>query len=114
MIVNVKVKNIRPTYNNLQEWINDPNNVYVGRRGIVFIDKKRFPPEDSEWCNPYKITNDLSREECLLKYKKYLHTKLKDEDTLERFKLLKGKNLGCWCAPEQCHANIIKIYLSNI
>jgi hypothetical protein len=42
-VVNCKVKYIRPEYNNLKEWMNNPNNVYIGREGVVFIDKKRFP-----------------------------------------------------------------------
>ena len=40
--VNVKVKYIRPFYNNLKEWMEDENNVYIGRKGVVFIDGKRF------------------------------------------------------------------------
>ena len=34
-VVNVKVKYIRPKYQNLSEWINDPNNEYIGRASIV-------------------------------------------------------------------------------
>ena len=36
-VVNVKVAHIRPKYNDLEEWTKDPNNVYIGRAGIVFI-----------------------------------------------------------------------------
>lgn len=39
-VVNVKVANIRPRYNNLAEWMADENNVYIGRKGIVFINSK--------------------------------------------------------------------------
>ena len=38
VVVNVKVSNIRPKYKHLKEWIQDSNNVYIGRKGIVFID----------------------------------------------------------------------------
>jgi len=41
-VVNCKVKYIRPEYNNLKEWMNNPNNVYIGREGVVFIDKNAF------------------------------------------------------------------------
>jgi hypothetical protein len=44
-VVNCKVQYIRPKYNNLKEWMNDPNNIYIGRGGVVFIDKKRFPAQ---------------------------------------------------------------------
>ena len=40
-VVNCKVANIRPKYENLQEWMEDPNNVYIGRGGIVFINNQR-------------------------------------------------------------------------
>lgn len=41
-VVNVKVANLRPHYNNLREWMQDEDNVYIGRKGVVFIDGKRF------------------------------------------------------------------------
>lgn len=53
-VVNVRVTNLRPRHKNLSEWMKDPNNVYIGRGGIVFIDNKRFPKHDSKWANPYK------------------------------------------------------------
>ena len=42
-LVNVRVKNIRPGYANLREWMSDERNKYIGRHGIVFIDGARFP-----------------------------------------------------------------------
>ena len=36
--VNCKVKFIRPQYKNLKEWVENENNVYIGRAGVVFID----------------------------------------------------------------------------
>uniref|UniRef100_A0A6C0C8E1 DUF4326 domain-containing protein n=1 Tax=viral metagenome TaxID=1070528 RepID=A0A6C0C8E1_9ZZZZ len=113
-IVNVKVAFIRPTYKNLSEWMDDPNNVYIGRAGIVFIDGKRFPRKSSEWCNPFKITKDLTRASSLRKYRKHLIQMLEDEDCLERFRALRGKNLGCWCKPTQCHGDIIIKLLDEI
>ena len=36
-IANVKVANIRPRYNDLEDWMRDTiNNVYIGRRGVRF------------------------------------------------------------------------------
>ena len=42
-VANCKVKYIRPKYNNLKEWMEDEQNIYIGRLGIVFINKVRFP-----------------------------------------------------------------------
>lgn len=109
-VVNVKVLYIRPKYNNLKEWCNDDENVYIGRRGVVFIDGVRYPPQDSLWANPYKIGTE-PRDVVLKKYEKRLRNMLKKPDILEKFLLLKGKNLGCWCKSDKmdvsCHGDII-------
>jgi hypothetical protein len=69
-IVNVRKKNIeKDGYNNLKEWCEDANNVYIGRKGIVFINKERYPKNNSLFHNSYKITKKSSREEVVLKYK---------------------------------------------
>ena len=39
-LVNVKVKFIRPEFNHLEEWMNHPDHVYIGRNGRVFIGSK--------------------------------------------------------------------------
>ena len=107
-VVNCKVQYIRPNYNNLKEWMNDSNNVYIGRRGVLIIDKQRFPQTSSNFANPYKIGKDGTREEVLTKYKEYITKKLENNNTLLNELLsLKGKTLGCWCCPELCHGNIL-------
>lgn len=104
-VVNVKVKYIRPEYNNLKEWCEDPNNLYIGRRGIVFIDKQRYPPRDSPWCNPYKIGRDGDWSEVSRKFRDHIMSKINNKEVdLEE---LRGKNLGCWCTPNDCHGNIL-------
>ena len=107
-IVNCKVKYIRPQYNNLKEWLENSNNVYIGRAGVVFINKERFPKKASIFANPYKIDKNTSRKEVLEKYKKYIIEKILNDKFLylELLKL-RGKNLGCWCHPEPCHGDIL-------
>ena len=107
-IVNCKVQFIRPQYNNLKEWIEDKNNIYIGRKGIVFINKTRFPSHSSNFANPFKIGKDGTREEVLIKYKKYIIEKIENNISLKNELInMKDKNLGCWCFPEQCHGNIL-------
>lgn len=114
-VVNCKVKNIRPEYNNLVEWMNDDNNVYIGRKCVVFIDGERYPKKSSNFANPYKIGIDGTREEIIKKYKKYIIKKInEDESIMDEFLALKGKNLGCWCYPDKCHGNILLELLNNI
>lgn len=107
-IVNCKVQYIRPKYNDLEEWISDENNEYIGRGGVLFIGKERYPKYSSVFANPYKIGKDGSREEVINKYKIYISNKLnKDNLLVNKLISLKGKTLGCWCHPEYCHGNVL-------
>ena len=112
-VVNCKVKYIRPKYDNLKQWIEDPNNVYVGRGGVVFVEGKRFPSHSSVFSNPFKIGEDGTRDEVLAKYRDYMYRELCNSPQLQaELWKLRGKNLGCWCAPEPCHANILLEFIS--
>ena len=126
-VKNVKVQYIRKEknskgeyYRDLKHWMEDENNVYVGRRGIVFIkdeegNKKRFPPENSVWCNPFKVKKNKNeakdgdnRDEIVSKFEVYMRNMLEENEELKtEFMKLKGKNLGCWCKPERCHGDIL-------
>lgn len=118
-VVNVKVKYIRPKYNNLKEWMDDSNNVYIGRKGIVFINGERYPKKDSIWANPFRIDKINTREDVIYQYENYLKDKIdKNIITTEMIKNLKGKNLGCWCVEDnicypRCHGDIIIDMIKN-
>ena len=112
-VVNCKVQFIRKEgFHNLKEWMANPNNVYIGRPGVVFIEengkKERFPKKGSSFCNPFVVGKHGSREEVIAKYKVYIKDKLQADPELEReLKEMKGKNLGCWCHPEACHGDVL-------
>ena len=107
-VVNCKVGNIRPKYQNLKEWMADSTNVYIGRAGVVFINDVRFPPRASPFYNPYKIGIDGTRDEVIEKYRKYILEKLNSDAVFKKQLLcLKGKTLGCWCKPEPCHGDVL-------
>ncbi len=108
-VINVCVGNIRPEYNNLSEWMkNKEEHVYIGRKGVVFIDGVRFPLYDSLWANPYKISDSQPREKVLELYLEHIENKIKSDNLLVKELLkLKGKKLGCWCKPECCHGDIL-------
>lgn len=109
IVVNVKVAYIRPQYNNLKEWCADKTNLYIGRKGIVFIDGERYPKQDSPWANPFKISDDLTRDDVVNKYRKYILTKLKKDEL--NIKDIRHKRLGCWCVEPNkdviCHGHIL-------
>lgn len=104
-VVSVKVKQIRPKFKDLKEWMQDSNNVYIARKGIVFIDNERFPKVASIWANPFK------EEGAIEKWTNYLREGLESgRFSLEELEKLRGKNLGCWCKEKPdipCHGDII-------
>ena len=104
-VVNVKVQFIRPQYQNLQAWTADPDNLYIGRQGVVFIDGKRFPAEKSPFANPFKIDKNTSREQAIDNYRQYIIDKVEKKEI--DLSLLQNKRLGCWCKPEQCHGDVL-------
>jgi len=106
-VCNVKVAYIRPKYSDLRAWMADPNNVYIGRRGIVFINNVRFPPNDSIWANPYKVSAAMTREMAIAQYETYIIEKIRTEHLENELEKLRGKNLGCWCKPEACHGDVL-------
>lgn len=64
--------------------------VYVGR--------------PSKWGNPFRIGPDGTREEVIEKYRGWL---VSQKDLLNDIYVLKGKTLGCWCAPLPCHGDVL-------
>lgn len=104
-VVNVRVKFIRSDYENLHEWMEDENNVYIGRRGVVFLYGKRYPAKDSVWCNPFKIGKDGDRNEVVKKYREYIEEKIRNDEV--ELNSLRNKTLGCWCKPNECHGDIL-------
>ena len=86
----------------------EPFDVYIGR--------------PSKWGNPYSHQEGTlaefkveTREEAVQKFKEYL---LNNKELMESLPELKGKILGCWCAPKSCHGDILlemanEIYTQN-
>lgn len=59
----------------------------------------------SKWGNPFTIGKDGTREEVIEKYREYL---LGNDELMNSLHELKGKVLGCWCAPKPCHGDVLK------
>lgn len=104
-IVNVKVQYIHPNYANLSEWMSNSNNEYVGRCGIVFINKERFPKKSSPWANPFTVKKE-GRDKCLALYEECVRDKI-DKEGIDKLMKLKNKTLRCLCKPEKCHGDIL-------
>lgn len=108
---------------NLCKWTDNPQNVYIGRRGIIILNSRRFPEKDSIWHNPFKVGKDGDLQTVLNMYYEYITKRLTTEENLYReLGNLKGKCLGCWCVgndvisitntPLICHGQIL-MYLVN-
>jgi hypothetical protein len=106
----IKVSNLRKEgYSDLREWMQDPNNIYVGRHGRIFINKIIFHYPASKWQNPFKL-KDYSVNDALSLYT--LH--ILNSDLIYDLEELRGKNLGCFCDHQKdkygvptCHAQVL-------
>jgi len=77
----------------------EPYDVYIGRAN------PRKGLKQSIWHNPFKEGRDGTREEVIERFERHL---LEERpDLIERLPELKGKTLGCWCAPEPCHGEVL-------
>lgn len=78
---------------------------------------------DSMFGNPYTHIKDRTtkaefvvgtREESIEKYREYFYKKIQESKIFRRaVQNLRGRVLGCTCAPLACHGDIIKEYLDN-
>lgn len=79
------------------------------------------PPEDAilvdrttEWGNPFVIGRDGDRKEVLRKYRRWFrHSDQKEFRRRVRRELVE-KDLVCWCAPSDCHADILLEFANRL
>lgn len=64
--------------------------IYIGRPAL--------------WGNPFTIGADGTRAEVIAKYEAWIKTQ---PELLGRLWSLRGKVLGCWCAPLPCHGDVL-------
>lgn len=79
-----------------KEWAETPpaDRVRIDRRG--------------KWGNPWKIGPGWTREQVIHAYRRWV-TGNDQGDSLEPMirRELRGKVLGCWCAPRPCHGDVL-------
>lgn len=86
-----------PSFDDLMKWATTvvhvkyaPYDVYIGR--------------PSKWGNPFIIGRDGTRLEVIALYKAHI---LGRPELLAALPELKGKVLGCYCAPKPCHGDVL-------
>ncbi len=72
--------------------------VYIGRHD------RRHRLSQSKWANPFKVGRDGTRAEVIAKYEAWIQTQ---PQLLKALPELRGKVLGCWCAPRACHGDVL-------
>ena len=83
----------------------DEFDIYIGRdvpeRGIV----------GSKWGNPFVMRDDTDaeRERVIADCRAWI---VDQPDLMASLGELRGKRLGCWCAPKPCHGDVLVELLS--
>lgn len=81
--------------------LRDPIAVALDRAGYVTRIDRNTP-----WGNPFILDDDGTRDQVIAAYRDhYLPHK---PSLLNRIHELRGRALGCWCAPASCHGDILK------
>jgi hypothetical protein len=74
--------------------------IYIGRPSI--------------FGNPFSIGKDGDRDEVIKKFRTYFNQRIKKDAHFKQEVLkLKGKTLGCYCKPQDCHGDVIANYLDR-
>lgn len=68
----------------------EPYDVYIGR--------------GTKWGNPFVIGVHGDRKTVIAKYAAWIKTQ---PQLLAQLHTLKGKKLGCFCAPKSCHGHVL-------
>jgi hypothetical protein len=78
---------------------------------LILNKKTDFIPEDSiyigrgsKWGNPFKLSQDGSRTEVIIKYENWLKGQT---DLVSSIDELQDKPLVCFCKPKSCHGDIL-------
>ena len=105
-VVNISKKElVKHGYKDLQDWLSNPNHVYIGRNMSVYVPGANA----SKWQNPFSVKK-YGRDECLRLYEEYIKS---NKELMDQINELKGKTLGCWCHPESCHGDILLNLISS-
>jgi hypothetical protein len=89
---------VKRGYRDFADWAARPGHVYVGRNMSFYVKGAVASP----WANPFSAKKH-GRDECIAMYREWI----KDRHDEVRHALSGALELGCWCAPEPCHADVL-------
>ncbi len=67
----------------------------------------------SKWGNPFIIGRDGTRIDVIEKYRKWI-VEGDGRHLIDDLHELSGKRLACWCAPLQCHGDVLKQLVESV
>jgi hypothetical protein len=86
-------------------------------RPAIYVGRATRGRKGSPLGNPFKIGKDGTRDEVIAKYAAWLDEQLAEAGSAASLELARiravwlehgGIVLACWCAPERCHAEVIR------
>lgn len=83
--------------------LNEPYDVYIGR--VSF--NTSGDTTAGKWGNPYRLDHPSERAQVIHAYIQWVLERPAFIDEIRRE--LKGKRLGCYCAPALCHGDILAL-----
>ena len=103
------VVNVRKSgpHKHLVPWLVDRALItYIGHKG------NRHSWPESDFANPFVNEAKLDRDAMVRHYREYLEGR---PDLLRRLRdgELDGRALGCWCAPQPCHGDVLLDYIRD-
>ncbi len=74
--------------------------VYIGRE----VPEHGLPA--SKWGNPFVMQDmgDTERNRALAAYRQWV---MRQPELIASLQELSGRRLGCWCAPQRCHGDVL-------
>ena len=76
--------------------------------GVVHCKRSKYDVyigRGSKWGNPFVIGKDGSRDEVIRLFASWI---VGQSQLMEALPELRGKVLGCWCAPRRCHGEVLE------
>jgi hypothetical protein len=86
--------------------VRDGFEIYIGRAGYGF--------RASKWANPFKLpaaSGDALRATTLGLYEEHVRAR---PELMAALPELRGRRLGCWCAPKACHGDVLVRLLDEV
>ncbi len=77
--------------------IRQAHDVYIGRPSI--------------WGNPAKMAREKDRDQAIAFYVGWI---VQQPDLLAQLGELRGKLLGCYCAPKRCHGDVLALLADGV